>query len=275
MQANPTYAAKDRRFWAQVKLVSQLVGYTDRKTKAIKKFTLLEVRQALLADGVSVGWMGTLANPSQEAIDLINYSEYRSDVLTNQVRQNLMNLEQAKALFYELKGIYNPTCPIPMNKQSGAMKDFNFFTGIVNILIDEATDRTGCDFNPGALTVITRNGEPLRTLSRRVDGAYPRTVNPKAIWEIKEYYYTTTFGSRVADGVYETLLDGTELQELYDNEGIDVKHYLFVDAYKTWWEDGRSYLCRMIDMINMGLVDEVIFGREAVTRIPEIVKNWN
>ena len=31
-----------------------------------------------------------------------------------------------------------------------------------------------------------------------------------ALWEIKEYYYTTTFGSRVADGVYETLLDGLE-----------------------------------------------------------------
>ncbi|WP_174963922.1 DUF7687 domain-containing protein [Burkholderia ubonensis] len=274
MQANPTYATKDRKFWAQVKLISQLVGYTDRRTKTIKRFTLLEVRQALLADGLSVDWMGTLANPSQEAIDLIKYSEYRSDVLTNEVRQNLMNLEQAKALFYDLKGKYNPTCPIPLNKQSGVMKDYNFFTGIVNILIDESTGRSGCDFDPRALTVITRDSEPLRTLSRRVDGAYPSTVNPKAIWEIKEYYYTTTFGSRVADGVYETLLDGTELQELYDNEGVDVKHYLFVDAYKTWWEDGRSYLCRMIDMINMGLVDEVIFGREAVTRIPHIVKNW-
>jgi hypothetical protein len=65
-----------------------------------------------------------------------------------------------------------------------------------------------------------------------------------------------------------------ELQELFDNEQIDVKHYLFVDAYKTWWQDGRSYLCRMIDMINMGLVDEVIFGKEALTRIPEIVKSW-
>jgi len=28
------------------------------------------------------------------------------------------------------------------------------------------------------------------------------------------YYYTTTFGSRVEDGVYETLLDGMELEEL-------------------------------------------------------------
>ena len=39
-------------------------------------------------------------------------------------------------------------------------------------------------------------------------------MDPLAVWEIKEYYYTTTFGSRVADGVYETLLDGMELREL-------------------------------------------------------------
>ena len=274
MQANPIYLSKDRKFWAQVKLVSQLAGYTDRKTKTIKKFTFLEIQVALQGDGISTEWMGTLQNPSQEAKDLISYSEYRSEVLTNEVQHNLMNLEQAKALFYSLKSQHNPTCPIPMNKQSGAMKDFNFFTGIVNILIDESTNRSGCNFDPRSLTVITKNNEPLRTLSRRVDGAFPNTVNPKAIWEIKEYYYTTTFGSRVADGVYETLLDGLELQELFDNEQIDVKHYLFVDAYKTWWQDGRSYLCRMIDMINMGLVDEVIFGKEALTRIPEIVKSW-
>ena len=38
--------------------------------------------------------------------------------------------------------------------------------------------------------------------SRRFDGAYPNIINPRIVWEIKEYYYATTFGSRVADGVY-------------------------------------------------------------------------
>lgn len=57
------------------------------------------------------------------------------------------------------------------------------------------------------------NGLPVRTLARRVDGAFPSVINPVAIWEVKEYYHTTTFGSRVADGVYETLLDGMELED--------------------------------------------------------------
>jgi hypothetical protein len=103
------------------------------------------------------------------------------------------------------------------------------------------------------------------------------------VWEIKEYYYTTTFGSRVADGVYETLLDGMELEELdealrelaaIDHRTTHVQHLLMVDAHFTWWVKGRSYLCRIIDMLHMGYVDEVLFGKEIVDRLPVIVEDW-
>ncbi len=99
-------------------------------------------------------------------------------------------------------------------------------------------------------------------------------MDPIAIWEIKEYYYTTTFGSRVAGGVYETLLDGMELEELALNEGVNVRHYLMVDSHYTWWECGRSHLCRMIDMIHMGYVEEVLFGYEVIERLPDLVEEW-
>jgi len=114
----------------------------------------------------------------------------------------------------------------------------------------------------------------LRTLARRVDGAFPSPVDPVAIWEIKEYYYTTTFGSRVADGVYETLLDGMELRELANAEGIRIRHYLMIDSHYTWWECGRSYLCRLVDMLHMGYVDEVFFGYEVIERLPGLVERW-
>jgi hypothetical protein len=133
--------------------------------------------------------------------------------------------------------------------------------------------RPHCNYDPRTLTTVTENGEPVRTLARRVDGAFPSPVNPIAIWEIKEYYYTTTFGSRVADGVYETLLDGAELEELRST-GRHVHHYLLVDGYRTWWDDGKSYLCRIVDALHMKYVDEVLFGREVVTRIPEIAGQW-
>ena len=160
-----------------------------------------------------------------------------------------------------------------MNKQKGEKKKPAFLTGLVNMQV-EAHSRVECDYDPRALTTFTKDGAPLRTLARRVDGAFPSTVNPTALWEIKEYYYTTTFGSRVADGVYETLLDGMELEELRNNEGVKAHHYLMVDSHYTWWECGRSYLCRIIDMLNMGLVDEVLFGREVVSDLPRLVKEW-
>lgn len=135
--------------------------------------------------------------------------------------------------------------------------------------------RLHCDYDPRTLTTVTRDGLPFRTLSRRVDGAYPGPVNPIAIWEIKEYYYTTTFGSRIADGIFETLLDGAELEELHQHYHLPIHHYLFVDAYETWWEMGKPYLCRLVDALHMGYVDEVIFGREALTRVPELAKEWS
>ncbi len=129
-------------------------------------------------------------------------------------------------------------------------------------------------YDTSELTTVTFNGAPLRTLARRVDAAFPGAVNPVAIWEIKEYYHTTTFGSRVADGVYETLLDGMELEELHEHENIKVLYYLIIDSHYTWWECGKSYLCRIVDMLHMGYVDEVLFGYEIIERLPKLVKEW-
>ena len=47
-----------------------------------------------------------------------------------------------------------------------------------------------------------------------------------------------------------------------------------VDAKYTWWDCGKSYLCRMIDMLHMGYVDEILFGREVVERIPDLAASW-
>jgi hypothetical protein len=61
-----------------------------------------------------------------------------------------------------------------------------------------------------------------------------------------------------------------ELEELLASERIECKHYMFVDAHFTWWVKGRSYLCRIIDMLHMGYVDEVLFGAEVIERVPSL-----
>lgn len=206
---------------------------------------------------------------------LFSYFEHRAKVLNDDARLQLMNKDEASREFEKLRTRLNPKCPLPMNKQSGDKKKVNYLTCMVNMLLEANIGDAPCNYNPMGLTTVTHDAAPLRTLSRRVDGAFPSIVNPVAIWEIKEYYHTTTFGSRVADGVYETLVDGMELRELESASQRKIYHVLFVDAFYTWWKLGRSYLCRLIDMLHMGFVDEVIFGREALTRVPILAKEWS
>lgn len=202
------------------------------------------------------------------------YFMYRAEVLNNFVQHQLMNAKQAETMFNRLHEKYQPVLPHTMNKQKGDKKKVSYLTAMVNMLIEANAQGLSFNRDPRELTTITKSSMPVRTMARRVDGAFPSAVNPVAIWEIKEYYYTTTFGSRVADGVYETLLDGMELEELKEHEGIEVEHILIVDAHFTWWDCGRAYLCRMIDMLHMGYVDEILFGKEIEDRLPHIVTVW-
>jgi hypothetical protein len=218
--------------------------------------------------------VGDEGQPTEFGRTLSAYFEYRADALNNYVSALLMDMARARDTFQELRERLCPTCPLPLNKQKGEKKAAAYFTGIINMLIEANAEGLPCDYDPRELTSVTFNNAPLRTLARRVDGAFTQTVNPIAVWEIKEYYYTTTFGSRVADGVYETLLDGMELEELREHEQVEVKHYLMVDDYNTWWNMGRSYLCRIIDILHMGYIDEALFGYEVVERLPIIVKEW-
>jgi hypothetical protein len=206
--------------------------------------------------------------------ELLDYFAYRAAALAGEVEPCLMDADEARAAFESASRGLNPTCPIPLNKQKKEKRAPAFLTGLVNMIVEANSERFGCDYDPRELTTFTRQGRVVRTLARRVDGAFPSVVNPAAIWEIKEYYYTTTFGSRVADGVYETLLDGMELEEMYAQEGVSAKHYLIVDGRYTWWECGKSYLCRLVDMLNMGYVDEILVGREVLSRLPELVREW-
>lgn len=276
MIAIQKFQNKPNEFWANVKLLSQHIGYTERSTKLIKIPTVDQILEAYKDLNLSTKYLLTKTNkPSIFLIELIEYFKLRADLLNNQAKNDLLNKDSAKKEFNKLLKSSKPQCPLPMNKQKGKKKTYAYFTCMINILIENNLKGKICDYDPKVLTTFTRNNNPKIVLSRRVDGAYPSAINPKAIWEIKEYYYTTTFGSRVADGIYESLLDGYELNNVMAKLKIQVDHYLFVDDYRTWWElGGKSYLCRIIDMLHMGYISEVIFGKEIFRRIPQIVAKW-
>ncbi|MEW6239765.1 MAG: hypothetical protein AB1564_03025 [Chloroflexota bacterium] len=275
MKPNNAFLSLPKNFWAGVRLVSQEIGYTDRSTGQIKIPLADEIQPKLERFKIDFSRLQIQQTPRGNFGQLLqDYFVYRADIINTYVESLLMNVTEAKKLFKKIYKELRPSCPIPMNKQKGEMKQPAFLTGLVNMLVEANANGLSCDYDPHQLTIVTKDGLPVRTLARRVDGAFPSSVNPIAIWEIKEYYYTTTFGSRVADGIYESLLDGLELEELREHEGVGIKHYLVVDAYDTWWRQGKSYLCRIVDMLHMGYLDEVLFGREVIERLPALVNEW-
>lgn len=280
MKADPRFRNAGPDFWANVRAISQALlyvhGSTKHRQRSIKKHDVSDMARAMKSSGLKADHLldPTSNQPTPLAAKLVEYFEYRANLLEDQVRPNLMCSVCAQRKFQQLKKDLGSVLPVPMNKQSKEKAKPLYLTGIINMLIENVIGERPCDYNPGVLTTFTRSDAPLKTLSRRHDGGFPSAVNPIAIWEIKEYYYTTTFGSKISDSVYITQLDGLEVEEARA-VGVDVQFILMVDAYFTWWVKGISYLCRLIDLLNMGYVDEVLFGAEVFDRIPEIAQRWS
>jgi hypothetical protein len=275
MLPHPDFVAMPRNFWGYVRFISQWRGYTERGTQKVLVPQIDDMVQTLEANDFDIrAVIDKRGAPTRLGKALANYFLYRAEVLNVFVEPRLMDVAEAKKLFEKVRAKW-PGADVPTNKQSGEKKGLNYFAGIINTLVKAHIGGQPCAFKPRKLaTVVDEHGAILQTSSRWFDGAFPDVINPIAVWEIKEFYYTTTFGSRVADGVYESILDGMELNELRRSDDIHVFHYLMVDSHNTWWNDGRSYLCRLVDMLHMGFADEVLFGKEVVDRLPALAKIW-
>ena len=276
MQAFSEFRHMPASFWAMTKYISETLGYTIRNQGVVRTYSIGEIEALLSRDGIAVDY---------ETIQTAKiYFDNRADLLNNVVRHNLMNAAEAKEAFENIYPHYCRNgfkCKLPLNKQKGDMKQIAYFTAIINIMTEDTLRKfsayegtLGFNDDPrGLVYVFDNSNHIIGASSRRFDGAYPDIHNPRVVWEIKEYYYATTFGSRVADGVYETQLDGYEFKDIAKRSGKTITHVFFLDAYKTWWRDGKSYLCRIVDILNSGLVDEVIVGREVLHRWPELLSS--
>lgn len=274
MQAFSEFQGMPAAFWAMIKYISETLGYTIRKQGRVQTYSEDEIDALVSQNGIVVDY-DTIA-----AAKL--YFDMRAELLNEVARPNLMDAEEARAAFEQLYPLHRERgflCKLPMNKQKGAKRQVAFFTAMINILAEDTIRRSSVydgslgfhDDPRGLMYVFDEDNRIIGASSRRLDGAYPNIINPRIVWEIKEYYYATTFGSRVADGVYETQLDGYEFRDISRRSGRPITHVFFLDAYRTWWVDGKSYLCRIVDILNSGLVDEVIVGREVFTRWPELL----
>lgn len=267
MKPNLLFKDQGHDFWAIAKYASEQAGYTSRKTRAapsaLRTLTPAQIKETLKERGIDPRTI------TAETYDLVAaYIGYRAKVLTEEVEPALMNRDEARQCFEEVKSRINPKLAATMNRQKGEKRHEAYLSSMVAMFAEEAFGHDGFVNDAQKLAILTENNALKGIFSRRFDGVIPSTRDPIAMWEVKEYYGTTSFGSRVADGVYETLLDGYEINAFENEYGRRIAHYLFVDDKFTWWGMGKSYLCRMIDMLHTGHVDEVFFGRQVVSQWP-------
>lgn len=293
MRANDYWSSQDEQFWAYVRVLSEKRGYAKRGANSIAVYSVAECKATLR----ELDRDPAVLDETDLGARLVDYFAYRAHELNNVARNNLLEAHEAEQLFniivdeyctgateiYDRRGVLvaieygvqgGMSVRVPMNKQTGEKRAPLFLTGMVNILFSYELQGEKFEDDPRRLPVIDRGGELFGAMSRRLDGAFPSSVNPRALWEIKEYYYTTTFGSKISDAVYISQLDGYERHGIVEATGVPIDLYLFVDAYGTWWTKGKAFLCRLVDALNKGVVDEVVVGRECVEAIPRLVRTW-
>ncbi|HVD37856.1 MAG TPA: hypothetical protein VNC15_03370, partial [Solirubrobacterales bacterium] len=95
------FRGKPPEFWAVVKLVSQVIGYSHRATRGVisrpRAYAPAEVVTALRSRGLSPEGQEVLAR------EIARYSMVRADLMQNQIRDNLMDREEARELFEQLR----------------------------------------------------------------------------------------------------------------------------------------------------------------------------
>lgn len=65
----------------------------------------------------------------------------------------------------------------------------------------------------------------------------------------------------MSDAVYECQLVGHELQDYSAQSGQNICHIVFLDG-KEQWGHRKSDLKRFLDLLNQGLIDHLIIGKE-------------
>lgn len=272
MYANERFAGYNTKFWSYVRLVSEQAGYQPHGEKLVKKYTKKDLSETVEKTGINgeqlLGGL-TTNNTTDLGEELLDYLNFRSDKV-KQALDKIRTKNQAFSDFEEYCGDYVMETE-QLNKQGSGEK--LIFANSVNLVLER---ETGIDFNPNPRmlpTVLDSEKNLKTTLPKWPDGAFPTARNPLALWEVKEFYSSTTFGSRIADAIYEMMLFGEEVQTLQEETEQKIDLYLMTDGYEAW-KKGVSYICRIIDILNMEYIDAAIFGEEVFTQWPDIVNSW-
>lgn len=205
-----------------------------------------------------VGQSHRLPVDADHVSKVCEYLEHRRSILT--VSFHNLRTEEEAIGFCKSLGVEVGTTRTQSTDHHQASKAL---VGTVTAIAQSVCKSKGLslDCNPQTRCVwCADNG--LHITARNLDGAIPALINPRIVWEIKEYWGKTKGGSKMNDAVYECNLVGRELREFEERSLIDrVRHVVFVDGAEQW-SHRRSDLARFIDLLHQGLIDCLIIGRE-------------
>ena len=137
MKADPRFLRQTKEFWANIRTISQEIGYTNRGQESILVPTLAQIGKAFEKLSLSMNHIvtknGTLTTFGKTLFD---YFVFRADLLNNTAQHYLMKKDEAEALFTKIYNTSKLKCPLPMNKQKSEKRNYAFLTCMVNMLIE-------------------------------------------------------------------------------------------------------------------------------------------
>ena len=118
MQSETRFSNLDKMFWANVRVIGQELGYTQKEQ--VRVFTVDDMARAMAKLNLdSHHLMDANGQVARLGMLLKEYFLYRANVLNTYVEPRLMDAARAAEMFNNLYAQYQPACPIPMNKQKG------------------------------------------------------------------------------------------------------------------------------------------------------------
>ena len=97
MKADKRFLNQPLDFWANIKLISQKAGYTDKQTKQIKVNTLEEIKKVYESNNLDYSKVIDKKDKFTAFGNLIvAYLQQRYDVLQHEVEPRLMKVDEAK-----------------------------------------------------------------------------------------------------------------------------------------------------------------------------------
>lgn len=159
MKPSASFLNLPMEFWGYVRFFSQECGYTERGVDRVKVHRLKDAVRVLERKGLSVSPIVRKdGKPTAFGERLLKYFRYRAKKLHDYVEPRLMDADEAESVFEELYARI-PSKNIPMNKQKGEKKHPNYFAGIINMLVEDASGGKPCVYKPRKLaTIVDRQG---------------------------------------------------------------------------------------------------------------------